>query len=233
MTHGRGWTSAFALGAVVGIGLACTGGGGDAGISLDLGPRATKLQACGDEDWIACTELGDDYANGLSGPVDHASARGAFERGCSGGNTIACVRLGILWEDGLGGASDLAEATRLYRQACDGGHEHGCHNAALLIADGAGGLTVEARDLELAACERDVEDACAALGFAYATGSGLDKDVPTGVDFLVKACDLGHATSCLPASQGVAARTAGRPHHGRAPELKKRGCDLGDPKACD
>lgn len=173
-------------------------------------PRAERLleRACAAKVALGCGGLGSLYG---AIKKDFKRARSLLEKGCSMGDAMSCESVGGL----LTGAderqpppTDITEASRkayvYYKRACDLGSANGCGFCAASIADKiVPGTTEEAVDLYLKACSR---------GMAIACRQGvnlLNQDTPE--------------SKALAATLDTARLSA---------DLLKRGCELGDAKAC-
>lgn len=173
-------------------------------------PQAERLlrRACSAKVGLGCGGLGSLYG-GIK--ADFKRARPLFEKGCSMGDALSCESLGglVLGADGRQPPpTDIAAASReahgYYKRACDLGSANGCGFCAAFIVDKiVAGTTQEALELYLKACGR---------GMAIACRQGVDllnKDAPES-----KALAAGLDSARLSA------------------DLLKRGCELGDTKAC-
>ena len=79
--------------------------------------------------------LGIGAAEGLSGPVDQAAARLAWEAGSAAGDTLALIALADSWLDPDWGVNDRGEALALYALAGELGDDQAAAMAAELVDD--------------------------------------------------------------------------------------------------
>ncbi|MAC89534.1 hypothetical protein [Maricaulis sp.] len=79
--------------------------------------------------------LGIGAAEGLSGPVDQAAARLAWEAGSAAGDTLALIALADSWLDPDWGVNDRGEAMALYALAGELGDDQAAAMAAELVDD--------------------------------------------------------------------------------------------------
>lgn len=132
----------------------------------------------------------------------------------------ACYELGKLVRDAKGGPQDLPRATELFAIACRGNVQDACIDHGLIVYEPPKGSEVRAEPARAVefffnACnEVDVHNlpdngepdpnarACAALGKAYADGSGVEnnrRDAPRAQTLFEKACEARYAPGCVQA----------------------------------
>jgi TPR repeat protein len=103
-------------------------------------------------------------------------------------------------------AANPAEAARLYDLACRNRDGLGCHRLAGLKR----GTTIGNPDLSAAlrlderACELDEAAACVDAAAQYGLGQGVAANVEKQGELLARACQLGHAGSCVGGVVGAA-----------------------------
>ena len=147
--------------------------GPEAGVPRACPPESFMIctDRCNEGDGTSCDNLGEIYAKGLAGNApDHAMALKAFDRACEIGAPSGCMNLGHAHVSGKGVARDEAKARVAYARA---------------------------RALYLSSCtEAHHAIGCGAYGSLLVQGLGGPQDVPTGIDYLQRACTGGDAWSC-------------------------------------
>lgn len=205
----------------------------DTGRALDLYERA-----CQGGVGVGCYNLVLWYRSGRGGPDGEPKAKShfaralaAYDKQCSGAAPTYCENLGYLHEAGRDVPKDLAAAEAAYRRGCDSGGQVACLQLGLLE------LTL-GRDVESAkkkletACERDVGEACGAMGQHIGAGiAPFQQDVERALELLDRGCSLGSPQSCQDLAAGLLAE---RGESARAQvELKlARACALGASSGC-
>lgn len=150
------------------------------------------------------------------------------KRACELESAAGCVYLARL--DPAKADELTAKAVTYHERDCDAGKPAGCLELAERVkgADEARAKTVVKRGLELAveACTAGDGSACfAASQVLDAGGPGIDKDVMRAAELRGKACEGGHATTCLRLSTETS-------KDDKRIALVDKACALGLRKAC-
>lgn len=186
-------------------------------------------QECEAERYVSCSELGLQLID-----ADPDQALVFLQAGCRGGIVGACVNAGVVFANQTPPGSH--EAIRLAQLGCDGNDGVGCGNlGGYLFTNGL----LETPDLPRAvvalskACDLGRTDRCRQLGWEFAFGPNLDRDVTRGHGLLARACEASDMKAC--AFEAVVFRdglgvTSSIP---RALELARRSCEqASEPLAC-
>lgn len=105
----------------------------------------------------------------------------------------ACVALGLVHDLGVQTEESDELANVRYRSACEGSDARGCYYWALsLLATD----TQRASQLLDEACQSGYQDGCVEAGINLLYGSGVEQDVPAGLNLLVGACNSGSWYGC-------------------------------------
>ena len=158
--------------------------------------QASRLDTkCVAGDVIACTQLGDMYANGRGVPRDIVRAGQAYERSCNLGAPDVCNTLGEIIEmtGDLDGGTRRAEL--FFQKACEGGSLPGCLNLGLAAA-AREELTLAASLYERS-CDGGWAPGCHQLGLSHQEGLGVAKDIAKAVALFSHACDGEFVDSCV------------------------------------
>jgi len=195
-----------------------------------------------------------------SKPSDGAAAFRFADRGCKLGNWMACNDLGVSYQRGEGTAKDPKRAAEHYTQACNAGLGLGCYNVGQLLADdperGAQASAAFAHACKLgyalgcAQATRRHRDRAQVLSFA-AQGCALDDNFSCTVQAmllgttgaktgearkialkLTEKCAEDEAASCTTLGLLYALGAGVARNDARCRELLTRGCNLGNPGAC-
>jgi TPR repeat protein len=142
---------------------------------------------------------------------------------CKEGQARACGHLGDAFFRGQGGPQDAVRAEDLLTQGCEGGAARACTNLATVVLKT--GSRERAEELAEQGCKLGDAFGCAYLGDLYA----VSKDSLRAALYFARACEAGMAHGC--AGQGYLLFDSGiDPQRGR--ELLQKGCEGGDPNAC-
>lgn len=114
--------------------------------------------------------------NAAYGRGDFVAAARFYRMGADRGLPAAQTALGLLYETGQGVGSDPREATKWYRRAAESGHVEAMVNLAVLYSDTAQSIAEGAKWLQVAA-DLGHAPAQAMLGFTYASGRGVARDL--------------------------------------------------------
>jgi TPR repeat protein len=188
--------------------------------------RAADLfrKACKGKHRDACADDARALALGEGQPANPRAAIPALEKMCKQGQARACGNLGDLFLRGLGGPQDSLRGEKLLEDACGKKVARACANL-VTVAYRTGDAE---RAEQLAEQADDLGDPVGYgyLGDLYATSD----DVVRAIVYFRHACDAGLAHGCT--GQGFLLRESGVDEK-KARELLQRGCDGGDPKACE
>ncbi len=186
-------------------------------------------RGCQGGDVDGCARLGVALARGdFAIPPDAGRARQTLESACASGNADACGELGSLVERGIGARASAARATEIYEQACASRGGVACFQLGLRVRD-APGYRDDARAVELfrMACDSgEVERACGSLAAAYDMGRGVPQDRAAAIPLYHRACDGGHASSCVRLAELVSAGDGADADGERAEAFSHRACEL-------
>jgi TPR repeat protein len=219
--------------------------------------RTDLASACEKKDSAACMSLGELAWAAPDGARDLAAAERGFQTACDAGEPRGCVRLAHLYEDAVafdakkGNAQELRRrASGAYEKWCEAQDAYACLVLASLTITGKGvqkntpramQLYTQARQPLEAQCDNAATPpaakirTCNALSLMLSRGLGGAKDAPKSLDLLEQTCALGDTAACMLAGStfadgpGVREIAADPP---RAPAPYKKGCELGDPRAC-
>lgn len=185
-----------------------------------------------------CTRLGDVYRDGEGVSVDAVRAVDAYRRGCEARDGVGCAAAARMYAEGAAGLeADLPSAFAGHARACQLGEGASCH-AIEPLAERAKALPetrTKAAALLQAACDGKppVEDACQALGLAYAgNGSLVGRDVRRGYGLVNESCGRGHRSSCLVLANFLSAGVGVVANKDAARERYAALCDQDLPEAC-
>jgi uncharacterized protein len=200
--------------------------------------QASRLDAkCVAGDVVACTQLGDMYANARGVPRDIVRAGQAYERSCNLGAPDVCNTLGEIIEmtGDLDGGTRRAE--QFFQKACQGGSSPGCLNLGLAAA-AREELTV-AVSLYEKSCDGGWAPGCHQLGLSHQEGQGVAKDFAKAVALFSHACDGEFVDSCVLLGNLYAAgvetpkdKTQALAFFGKAMKLYQESCLVGNESDC-
>jgi TPR repeat protein len=99
---------------------------------------ALMLKACELADSRACNNAGAAWSEGIHGAtaVDHAKARGFYEKSCSLDNGMGCFNLGNVYRIGEGVPADMKVAFGHFKKSCELGEATGCTELAIMYYEG-------------------------------------------------------------------------------------------------
>jgi len=119
-------------------------------------------QACTNDSWEACQNLGNMYLAGYGVSQDVSRAISLYTKACNE-SSAGCVNLGILYNRGNGVIQDHLKAAMLYSKACDGDSADGCYFLGMMymIGEGIDNNNERARELFKKGCSMGEEHACA------------------------------------------------------------------------
>lgn len=192
--------------------------------------RARRLlaRACDADNPCACTEIGQSFVDPPDGARDPERGARLLERGCAGGDVWGCYALGSAIFRFL---PDRVEHARdLFEDACEDGVPEACLEIGRFRMTGVDGdrSAMDALQFYERACTDGVEYACVVLGEAHAAGVGTRRDPLRAAELLTWACD----EAGVPQACTGWANLLDVDDEQRA-ALLRRGCEGGDPVACD
>lgn len=164
----------------------------EAGLLLERGCQGGSVDAC----IRLARELG---RGGLGVLPDPDRARSLLTPLCEDDRAPACAELGVLHEHGLGGDADVTQARAFYERACERRSGIGCYRLGLAYREDRPRPDHErAVALFREACDSgEIGKACGSLAAAYDLGRGVEQSRATALPLYHRACDAGHADSCL------------------------------------
>ena len=227
-----------------GVALACLVGAkavGDASGAPDAPDFQHRFEmeyACLEGQAETCFQVGLFFHLGQEGfPRDLVSAVQAYVRGCNLGESRACNNLGDALAYGEGIERDLDRAADSFTRACKLGEALGCANLAYRLEHGSGVVRdlARARALYRDACNTGSVYACLHAEL-LALQEALARRDPAGeLAHWVRACDRGKdGRAC--AFVGLLYDDGPDGLHrdeGKSLHAMRRGCELGEPRACD
>jgi TPR repeat protein len=193
-----------------------------------------------------CLAYGEMVAFGEAPPIDGKQASWAYAEalrkaraGCNPSTADDCATLGMLYEFGRGVRKDPARAFAAYTRDCDAGR---CDNVGYAYAAGVGVARDEPKAIAMfrtSCASRPGEYACANQGFMTLLGLGATSSRPQALALLQAAgpavvagladtCKMGCARDC----SILGAIKLARDEKDEAKAKLKRGCTLGDDRAC-
>lgn len=206
----------FATGCAAGLPRACV-----EVARLDADTAALEA-ACNQGLGVAClarAELAPETEAG------HLTALEWLDRGCARTDPASCFARAQI------AAADALPADALYADASDGhdhssSHDQHAHAHAPLRED-------ELRQLYAQSCKQGHAAACRVWGHAHLSwGLGLDRSTISGIDPLVRACDLGLAVACSEAGGELVRGRAGNHRVEQGLRVLDQGCAAGDGASC-
>jgi TPR repeat protein len=112
------------------------------------------------------------------------------ERLANAGSATAMVYAGIIYRDGLGRPPDSIEAEKWFRMAADKGTVSAYHFLGCLY--GRLNRLQESREAFAIAGAKDYGPALNLLGRIYASGHGVEKNIPRAIQYFERASEVGH-----------------------------------------
>jgi hypothetical protein len=165
-----------------------------------------------------------------------SAASPLLDKACTGGSGEACRDLGNMYRDGSGVGKDSLHAASLYSKACNASPPLGCVNLGVMYhnGDGVSQDDSKAATLYSQACNAGDAIGCSNLGSSYWYGRGVPQDDSHAAALYSRACDANNGAGC--SNMGncyLSGRGVGGKDPGKARELFKKGCGLGNQPACD
>ncbi|AKF04925.1 tetratricopeptide repeat protein [Sandaracinus amylolyticus] len=190
--------------------------------------RRLLAVACDSGNPCACTEIGESFVDPADGARDVQRGALLLERGCAGGDIWGCYALGSAIFRFI--PDRIEHARDLFEDACEDGVPEACLEIGRFRMTGVDGdrSALDALQFYERACREGVQHACVVLGEAFAEGVGTPRDPKRAAELLTWACeeaDVAHA--CTAWAQHLDVEDEQRS------ALLRRGCDGGDPVACD
>jgi TPR repeat protein len=218
--------------------LGAASGADSSGDDSDAQHRFEMQYACLAGQGEACMQVGLFFKLGDSGfPQDDARAVVAYGRGCNLGDSRACNNLGDAYAYGEGVARDLDHAVDAFDKSCRLGEALGCANLGYRLERGLGIArdVARARSLYRDACNIGASYACLHLDLLAAQGPEASRDPARMLARWKRACDASRDGKAC-AYEGLIYDDG--PDGLARDEVKSiaamtRGCNLGEPRACD
>lgn len=145
------------------------------------------------------------------------------DQACRAGVADACHEIAAIYRDGRGVAPDPARVAAAWRRACDAGDGYACR--ALVEAPEGTAPAADTVALLTRACDADDLEGCAALGFHYLAGDGVEADTGRAAPLFERSCAGSVPRGC----HGLALVTESRSESDR---LLSEACDRGVAPAC-
>lgn len=149
-------------------------------------------------------------------------------RAAEQGDAEAAWVLSYAYKQGMGGLERAPdEAYRWSRISCDLGSQRGCNALAFNLDGGTGTAKDQAEAMSLfqSTCAQGTYSSCSAIAAAYYNGdSVLPQDYAMALDFRMKGCNLGRASSCRIAGDMTYAGEGSEKDTLEAHKLYARGC---------
>ena len=193
---------------------------------------------------FACYELAELYQWGTGVPKDLKKAEQLYRQACERGEGQSCHTLGVWYKLGQNGLPrDAAQVLAFLGKACQAQFGGGaCDMLGEMYETG----DLVARDEAKAvayfhrACETNSQLGCLKLGDRYETGRGVPKDEKRAAGYWDQLCDESNSTGCrrlaalYESGRGVVRDpSAAAAFLAKANDLDRRGCQNGDPRACE
>lgn len=185
-----------------------------------------------------CTRLGDVHRTGEGVPADAARALAAYVRGCEAGDGAGCAAAARLYLGDATRKPDLPSAFAAHARACQLGEGASCFTLEPLAAEAQANAETRAKAVALlqAACDdgkRRVEDACQALGLAYAgDGALVARDPRRAFALINDSCARDYPSSCLVLANFLTVGVGVVANKAAARERYTTLCDRDLPEAC-
>ncbi len=209
---------------------------GEPGVASDV-DRAVRIfrEACDNSEPSGCFNLGVLYYKGEGVDLDYKASARLYQVACADGHQKACFNLANMHRLGQGVPQDAERATWRYREGCNAGDLRSCSSWGAMFLAGSGGVEKDvARAIGLfrRACDGDVGDACAALGFLYQTGQGVEIDLARAAELFGKACNQDSPRACLHLGAYYMMGLGVEQDFPTAETLMRRSCDAGLEDGC-
>ncbi len=200
--------------------------------------RLEMEYACLSGQGEACLQVGLLVRAGDDGfPQDLARAVEAYSRGCNLGDSRSCNNLGDALSYGEGVDRDLERGVEAFDKSCHLGEALGCANLGFRFERGLGVArdAAKARSLYRDACNVGSAYACLHVELAIADRGVHPKDSAAELERWSRACERGRdGRACaflgLMYDDGPDGLARDEP---KSQAAMARGCDLGEPRACD
>lgn len=194
--------------------------------------------ACGGGVPEACSGL----ATGLLSrgrPEDRKRAVGILRGACEEGDALSCAKLAVALDLGIGGEVDPAAAVELFSRACELGDSDSCYQAGSLYLDEIAAESdsgVAGRFLQRG-CDGGSGLACIRLAETIASAEESDARatalVAQGLRSLETDCDAQKFGACATLALLYRQHPLIPPDSARVLAALRRGCEAGDPLACE
>lgn len=161
-------------------------------------------------------------------PLPPASEAGELQDQCASGDAASCFMLGVLRMTG----EVPGEHLPLYEKACAGGHEKACQDLYALTGEAPEGFFERWLQRADAGCKAGSMHQCADAAVTLQLMHPGEWRTPPIEAYWSRACELGHATSCMALGSGLVYSPKSNEDWARGMNLMDRACTLGDDDAC-
>lgn len=181
----------------------------------------------------ACRTLGEYRYAGQHGAIDKLAAARLFARACRHGDPKPCWWIDRALADGDAGDADKNAALAELEGACrQGGRDQACQVLGRLYAYGGAMSARRPRDAVVLfeqRCKGGDSRGCFELGWLYAAGVGVVKDVDRASEIFRAECDKNTPNACY----ALGIQLWEKDDFKGAIALMTRACDEGDAAACN
>ena len=144
--------------------------------------------------------IGNLYKKGKYVDKNYTNAHYFYKLASNKGYLPAKINLGKLYKYGFGVKKDPLRAIGYFKEACDKGNMDGCYlEGGMLILKCRNKVYTDykkAFELFKTACKNGYQRACAALGYMYENGKGVDKNISKAVELYKSSCKKGSMLGC-------------------------------------
>lgn len=131
---------------------------------------------------------------------DYKAAFSLFNEACNKeGDADGCLGVGLMYMYAIGTNNDEEKAMYFYKKACSAGSALACSNVASLYDIGTSSIPqdkIMANELYIVGCNGGDMFACNNLGYMFANGLGVKKDLFKSLQYYKFACDGGSSLGC-------------------------------------
>jgi len=186
---------------------------------------------------VSCARLSGLLRTGSGGPVNEVGSFDAAQRSCEISETKYCELLAPKYLLGKGVKQDKLKAAEIFHEACIDGSHMACYRSGYLTLSKKGILKNHPKEAEFyeLRCNAKHGGACFMLSRFYIR-AGENTDEEKSEKLALKSCQFDSAVGCY----FVAISSFYKSAYSQSPKLKKeskkfakRGCDLGNEKACE
>jgi len=193
-------------------------------------------EACANENWDACNEIGASYGRGINGfERNLALAKTYYTKACEADFGESCNNLALMAYSGEAGPKDAVLARKLAQKSCDLKSANGCANFSAFLHSGIGGdVDYEtARSAAKLACAGNSVPGCTNYGQLLVRGQGGPVDEKTARDAFLYACQNGNPLSCNNLGVLMIQGKGGNVNEAQALEFFKQACSGGYQPGCE